>query len=219
MFPFEEVKKDYDEYNTHSYELKEINLNKYNKLIKNKEYFEINEEDREKIHIEYDYILNIKGECIVNAANEGLLGGGGIDEAIHKACGKQLNEYIIDKFPANIYGARIYEGESVITPGFLSKFEWIIHTIAPYYDEQNRMKKEIMIKAFDSIFHIVDINNISEIILTPIGTGFYGFHMYEFTIIMFEIIKKYLEENKKINKIRIVTNLKLMFNYFKFYFN
>lgn len=228
MFTNKEVIDDYNLYHTHSAELKQINLDKFELLkenienIENKENKEkmfINEIDKSKISVEFNSILNISGECIVNAANEGLLGGGGIDGAIHQACGPKLNEYIIENIPADNFGGRIYEGESIITPGFNSKFQWIIHSVAPYYDESGNMKLEVMEKTFDSIFEIVDKNNIKEIILTPIGTGFYGFHMYEFTQILFEKIKKNLEKNKKIEKIRILTNLKLMYNYFKFYFD
>ena len=219
MFSLKEALGDYEIYTTHSEELKKINIDKYIMMINTKKSIRFNNEEFKKISIEFDTVLNSSGECIVNAANEGLLGGGGIDGAIHQTCGSELNEYIIKNIPADTYGARIYEGESVITPGFMSKFKWIIHTIAPYYDEQNRMKINVMKNAFDSIFKLVDENNIEEIILTPIGTGFYGFHMYEFTLIMFEKIAYYLEKNKKIKRVRIMTNLKLMFNYFKFYFD
>jgi O-acetyl-ADP-ribose deacetylase (regulator of RNase III) len=219
MFNNKEVIDDYNNYHTHSNELKKINLDKFELLKKNKQEMFINETDKNKISIEFNSILNISGECIVNAANEGLLGGGGIDGAIHQACGSELNEYIIENIPADKFGARIYEGDSVITPGFNSKFTWIIHSVAPYYDEYNNLKIEIMEKTIDSIFELVDEYNIKEIILTPIGTGFYGFHMYEFTKILFEKIKDNLEKNKKIDKIRVLTNLKLMYNYFKYYFN
>ena len=222
MFSNKEVIDDYDNYHTHSKELKQINLDKFDLLKEfkeNKQNSFINEIDKSKISVELNSILNISGECIVNAANEGLLGGGGIDGAIHQACGSELNEYIIENIPADKFGARVYEGNSVITPGFNSNFKWIIHSIAPYYDEDNKLKIEVMEKTIDSIFEIVEENNIQEIILTPIGTGFYGFHMYEFTQILFEKIKQNLEKNKKIKKIRILTNLKLMYNYFKYYFD
>ena len=219
MFTNKEVIDDYNLYHTHSAELKQINLDKFELLKDNKQKMFIDEIDKNKISIEFNSILNISGECIVNAANEGLLGGGGIDGAIHQACGPKLNEYIIENIPADNFGGRIYEGNSVITPGFNSKFTWIIHSVAPYYDEDNNMKLEVMKETFDSIFELVEENNIQEIILTPIGTGFYGFHMYEFTQILFEKIKENLEKNKKIEKIRILTNLKLMYNYFKCYFD
>jgi O-acetyl-ADP-ribose deacetylase (regulator of RNase III) len=219
MFSNKEVIDDYNLYHTHSAELKQINLDKFELLKDNKQKMFINESDKDKISVEFNSILNISGECIVNAANEGLLGGGGIDGAIHQACGPKLNEYIIENIPADKFGARIYEGNSVITPGFNSNFKWIIHSIAPYYDEGDKLKIEVMKETIDSIFEIVEENNIKEIILTPIGTGFYGFHMYEFTQILFEKIKENLEKNKKIEKNRILTNLKLMYNYFKLYFD
>ncbi len=217
MFNNKEVIDDYNNYHTHSNELKQINLDKFELLKKNKQEMFINETDKNKISIEFNSILNISGECIVNAANEGLLGGGGIDGAIHQACGPELNEYIIENIPADKFGARIYEGDSVITPGFKSNFKWIIHSVAPYYDDDGNMKIETMKNTIDSIFNLVDKYELTEIVIPPIGTGFYGFHMFEFTVILFDKIEKYLEKNKNIKKIRIVTNLKLMYNYFKYY--
>ena len=219
MFSDKEVIEDYSNYHTHSEELKTINLDKFELLKKSKQKMFMNETDKKKISIEFNSILNISGQCIVNAANEGLLGGGGVDGAIHQACGPELKQYAIDNIPADKYGRRIFEGESIITPGFNSKFTKIIHSVAPYYDENDGMKIEVMEKTIDSIFKLVDDENIREIIITPIGTGFYGFHMYEFTMILFEKIKENLEKNKKIEKVRILTNLKLMYNYFKYSFD
>jgi len=216
MFSNEEVIKEYNNYSAHSSELKEINLTKFVLLDNISTKFI---QDKDKISIEYDSIINMSSDCIVNAANEGLLGGGGVDGVIHQVCGPELNEYIIKNIPANNYGVRISQGESVITPGFKSSFKWIIHTVAPYYDDNGNMKIETMKNTIDSIFNLVDKYELTEIVIPPIGTGFYGFHMFEFTLILFDKIEKYLEKNKNIKKIRIVTNLKLMYNYFKYYFD
>jgi hypothetical protein len=81
--------------------------------------------------VHFGNILEVDAECIVNAANEGLLGGGGIDQLIHQVAGPELAQFCF-KLPVDSQGVRCSVGHSVITPSFLSKYKFIIHTVGPY---------------------------------------------------------------------------------------
>jgi O-acetyl-ADP-ribose deacetylase (regulator of RNase III) len=199
--------------------LLEINKQKYKFFVENNTacFMCIPQQLKQKISIVFDNIENFSCECIVNAANEGLLGGGGIDGTIHNIAGQKLNEFIQSNISADEYGARIYEGNSIITPGFDSNYKKIIHTVAPYYDDNNNMKPNIMKRCFDSIFTIVRTECIEEICITPIGTGFYGFHMLDFTLICFRKIIDELCSNDNIKKVYLITNDELQFMYYDFF--
>jgi len=82
-----------------------------------------------------------KVDAIVNAANPSLMGGGGVDGAIHRAGGRRMMEEcleIIKKLPAG----RLEPGEAVITPGGDLKAGYVIHTVGPYGAEERRMRKK-----------------------------------------------------------------------------
>lgn len=215
MFSIHEIYDDSN--NTHSEELHKINIDKYLFMINNP-IKQINTIYKNKINILYSDLDNYNDECLVNAANELLEGGGGIDGYVHNLGGKKLMDEIYT-IPLNDYNCRLLEGEAIFTNGYNSKYTKFIHTVAPYYDNNNNMKYDIMKKCFDNIFNIVNNKNIKSITIPPIGTGFYGFHMYDFTIICFDKILKNLKLNSKIEKITLLTNSKLQFNYYKFIFD
>jgi O-acetyl-ADP-ribose deacetylase (regulator of RNase III) len=215
MFHLDDCINNYNN-NTHSNELKEKNINEYKLLISGSIQLDIYTMYKKKIKILYDCIDNYNDECFVNAANELLLGGGGIDEIVHNLGGeKLLNE--IKNIPLNMYGCRLLEGEALITNGYNNKYKKFIHTVAPYYDDNNNIKPKILEKCFDSIFSIVKNNNIKSITIPAIGTGFYGFYMHEFTKICFNKVIEHLEKNKEIEQITLITNSKLQYNFYKVY--
>ena len=72
-------------------------------------------------------------ECLVNAANELLLGGGGVDGVVHKLGGEALIQEVL-KIPVNQFGARVMEGQAVKTEEYNESYPKFIHTVAPYYD-------------------------------------------------------------------------------------
>lgn len=81
-------------------------------------------------------ITKVPCEAIVNAANRRLLGGGGVDGAVHRAAGPYLRKWIAERYPPNANEERIQDGEAIITPAFdlSSPIKCIIHTVGPVYD-------------------------------------------------------------------------------------
>ena len=214
LFNIDDIIKDNNLKTDHSYELKQLNLSHYNYLISGDRQHDIYTNYKDKINIFFGDLDNYNDDCLVNPANELLLGGGGIDGYVHELGKEDLIKEVM-KIPLNEYGCRLIEGEAVFTNGYNNKYKTFIHTVCPYYDENNNLKKDIMKKCFDNIFKIIKDKNIKSVTIPAIGTGFYGFYMYEYTIICLQKIIYYLEKNKNIEKINLVTNSKLQYNFFK----
>jgi O-acetyl-ADP-ribose deacetylase (regulator of RNase III) len=219
LFPIEDAINEYlDNCKTHSVELKNININSYKLMIKRDEQLDTYTSNKNRINIVFSELDNHSDECFVNAANELLEGGGGIDEYVHQLGGNELLDEI-KKIPLNQFGCRLLEGEAILTQGYNNKYKKFIHTVAPYYDEFGCMKHNIMNKCFDSIFALVSNYEIESITIPAIGTGFYGFHMLDFTIICLRKVIQYLDKNPKLKKVTLITNSKLQYNFYSVMFN
>lgn len=99
------------------------------------------------INITKDNIVNMEVQAIVNAANSSLMGGGGVDGAIHLVAGPKLDEAC-----AKI--GHCYVGQAVITPGFNLKAKYIIHTVGPIYynfskDESAKLLRDCYINSLN----------------------------------------------------------------------
>lgn len=217
MFSYTECEKDYNN-SVHSNELKQLNLKSYNQLISIDNQLDMYTRFKNKINIIFDELDSYTDECLVNAANELLLGGGGIDEYVHSLGGDALLEEI-KKIQLNDHGCRLMEGEAIFTNGYNNKYKKFIHTVAPYYDNNHNIKPDILEKCFDNIFKIVKNRNIKSITIPAIGTGFYGFYMSTFTHICFKKIIDFLEQNSEIEKITLITHSKLQYNFYYVYYN
>lgn len=89
------------------------------------------------VSVQQGNIVEFEGDAIVNAANVVMLGGGGVDGAIHRAAGPELKA-CCEKFPEKEPGIRCRTGEAEITAGFNLKATAVIHTVGPiFYDSQN----------------------------------------------------------------------------------
>jgi O-acetyl-ADP-ribose deacetylase (regulator of RNase III) len=214
MFAETDAYQEYlDQSKTHSSELKELNMNDFKKLILHGWNETLKTKHSHKIQILYSDLGDFSDECLVNAANELLLGGGGIDGFVHDLGGQKLLDEI-KQIPLNEYDCRLLEGEAVYTNGYNDKYTSFIHTVAPYYDEAGNLKSNVMERCFDSIFDIVREKSIKTITIPAIGTGFYGFYMLDFTRICFKKILQHLELNPQLEKITLITNYKLQYNFY-----
>lgn len=113
-------------------------------------------------------ITELNVDCIVNAAKPSLLGGGGVDGAIHKKAGFKLREYC-----AKLGGCKV--GNAVLTPGFDLHAKYIIHTVGPRYLFKNQQEREQLKKCYLSVLQIATEQQIESIAFSNISTGAYGF--------------------------------------------
>lgn len=146
-------------------------------------------------------ITKMEVDAIVNAANTGLMGGGGVDAAIHRAAGFKLHEECV----AIIKMQGICPtGESVITSGGNMQARYVIHTVGPVWHGGSRNEKDLLIQAYKSSLKIALKNKVKSIAYPNISTGIYGFPKVEAAEIAIGVAKNFLNENDLPEKIIFV---------------
>jgi O-acetyl-ADP-ribose deacetylase (regulator of RNase III) len=116
-------------------------------------------------------------DAIVNAANERMLGGGGVDGAIHRAAGPELHEAC--KAVAEVRpGVRCPTGEARITPGFRLPARWVIHTVGPVYRDA-ATSAPLLASAYRSSLGLANERGVASIAFPAISCGVYGYPLDE----------------------------------------
>ena len=121
-----------------------------------------------KISICKENITLIKVDAIVNAANKSLLGGGGVDGAIHKAAGKELVEEC-----KTLKGCET--GEAKITKAYHLPAKFVIHTVGPIWGNGSNNERNLLENCYKNCLKLAVKNNIKTIAFPNISTGLYRF--------------------------------------------
>ena len=146
-------------------------------------------------------ITKMQVDAIVNAANTSLLGGGGVDGAIHKAGGpKVLEECIAIR---NKQGG-CKTGEALITTGGGLAAKYIIHTVGPVWNGGNSNETQLLASAYRSSLLLAIKHNIETIAFPNISTGVYGFPKHRAAMIAFNTVKEFLLEDIHFTEIYFV---------------
>jgi O-acetyl-ADP-ribose deacetylase (regulator of RNase III) len=147
-----------------------------------------------KIAIIQGDITQQKVEAIVNAANTSLLGGGGVDGAIHRVAGPELLTEC-----RQLKGCAT--GEAKITKGYNLPAKWVIHTVGPIWQGGDRQEDELLARCYRSSLALAEQYEIRSIAFPAISTGVYGFPMERATRIAVTEVKKFLERATEVEQV------------------
>jgi O-acetyl-ADP-ribose deacetylase len=142
-------------------------------------------------------------DAIVNAANGTLLGGGGVDGAIHRAGGpeilKECREIRRVKYPDGLP-----TGEAVITTAGRMPAKHVIHTVGPVYGRGGKDKAELLAACYHNSLTLAVGRGLKTIAFPAISTGIYGYPLHEAARVSSQAIRQFLTSNTSLQEIRLV---------------
>jgi O-acetyl-ADP-ribose deacetylase (regulator of RNase III) len=156
-----------------------------------------NESVSERISVVEGDITKQKVDAVVNAANTTLLGGGGVDGAIHRAAGPELLEEC-----RQLGGCPT--GQAKITRGYKLAAKWAIHTVGPVWRDGRRGEDDLLAGCYRSCFALAEQQGIRTIAFPSISTGAYGFPMERAARIAVAESVRFLERNRSVEKVLLV---------------
>jgi len=151
----------------------------------------------ERIEVVLGDITKLEVDAIVNAANPTLLGGGGVDGAIHRAAGPGLLEEC-----RTLGGCP--PGEARITKGYNLPAKMVIHTVGPIWHGGAAGEDELLAKAYRCSLLLAEKNGVKTVAFPAISTGAYGFPVERASKVAVAEIRGFLEENGSIEKVVLV---------------
>jgi len=150
----------------------------------------------QRIHTIFGNIVNLDVDAIVNAANIYLLGGGGVDGAIHRAAGPELLSEcrLLD-------GCKV--GEAKVTKGYKLPAKFVIHTVGPRWSGGSRGEAELLASCYQNTMQLAAENGITSLAFPSISTGVYGYPIELAAQVALATISKYIQQHPSIESVTI----------------
>ena len=142
-------------------------------------------------------------EAIVNAANSTLLGGGGVDGAIHDAGGPQILDEC-KQIRKTVYPNGLPTGQAVLTTGGNLTAKYVIHTVGPIYGREPERESELLAACYQNSLVLARQHQISSIAFPSISTGAFGYPKTDAAKISSRTIKDFLNVDEQIEVVRLV---------------
>ena len=142
-------------------------------------------------------------DAVVNAANPSLMGGGGVDGAIHRRGGPRILDEC-KRIRASRYPEGLPTGEAVITTGGNLKAKHVIHTVGPVWRGGDKGESELLTKAYKNSLRLAVEEGLKTIAFPSISTGAYGYPIREAAKVALEAVWEYLEAEDELDEVRFV---------------
>src|SRR5213593_2088045 len=157
----------------------------------------------DRIHVVIGDLTKQDVDAIVNAANSSLLGGGGVDGAIHRAGGPEIIEECREirrtRFPEGLP-----TGEAVITTGGKLPALYVIHTVGPIYGEHGGREAELLANCYYNSLALAVEKNVTSVAFPSIATGVYGYPRDEAAEVSSRTIERFLANDLQLKEVRLV---------------
>jgi len=158
---------------------------------------------KSKIKMVQGDITDQETEAIVNAANPTLMGGGGVDGAIHRKGGSKILEEC-KKIRKTEWPEGLPTGKAVITSGGKLKAQYVIHTVGPIWRGGNRDEPRLLSDAYRNSLELAVSKGLKTIAFPSISTGAYGYPVEKASRIALKTVKSFLEERDSLEEVRFV---------------
>jgi O-acetyl-ADP-ribose deacetylase len=145
-------------------------------------------------------ITDLDLDAIVNAANSSLLGGGGVDGAIHQKGGPRILEEC-RAIRERDWPNGLPTGKAVITSGGMLKAKHVIHTVGPVWHGGKRGESDLLATAYRSSLELASANRLKSLAFPSISTGAYGFPIELAGRIALKIVKAFLEIEEELREV------------------
>jgi O-acetyl-ADP-ribose deacetylase len=142
-------------------------------------------------------------DAIVNAANSSLLGGGGVDGAIHRAGGETIYQECY-KIRQTEYPKGLPTGQAILTAGGNLPARFVIHTVGPVYGKHNGQEAKLLADCYKNSLALAAAENILTIAFPAISTGVYGYPPGEAAKVVSQALKEFLSTDNRIKEVRLV---------------
>lgn len=148
-------------------------------------------------------ITEMETDAIVNAANSSLMGGGGVDGAIHRRGGPKILEQC-KRIRATEWPQGLPTGKAVITGAGNLKARHVIHTVGPVWRGGNRGEPELLAQAYQNSLRLAVAEGLKTVAFPSISTGAYGYPVEDACRVALEAVKEFLEKEDRLDEVVFV---------------
>lgn len=157
--------------------------------------------DKSRIALIQGDITEQSTDAIVNAANSGLMGGGGVDGAIHRAGGPDILEECIQIVSRQ---GRLPTGQAVITTGGKLKARRVIHTVGPVWHGGNSGEPELLASSYRQSLSVAVVNSLKSVSFPSISTGVFGYPVTLAAAVALKTVSDFLHQEESIEEVVFV---------------
>jgi len=148
-------------------------------------------------------ITDVEADAIVNAANSSLMGGGGVDGAIHRRGGPKMLEEC-KRLRAREWPRGLPTGKAAVTTGGNLEARYVIHTVGPIWRGGSRKEPELLVEAYRNSLKLAVSKRLKTVAFPSISTGAYGYPIKKASRIALTTVKDFLEKEDSLDRILFV---------------